>query len=123
MSLNVVDTTTLRDLMLRDKDFLARLYTENSVSITKKQITNADSEQLCLLVQILHYICNGKIPLKNKSYYSVCKAKRHGFIFRSFRKVENTNKLLNASRENQCESLTKIASCYKDLFYFLFNEH
>ena len=123
MSLNVLDKSSLRDLMLRNKDFLARLYKENSVSITKKQISNAESQQLCLLIQILHYICNGTIPLKNTSYYNVCKAKKHGFIFRSFRTVKNTTKLLNTSRENQCELLMKIASCYKDLFDVLFNEH
>ena len=123
MSLKVVDKSSLRDLMLRYKDFLARLYTAESASIARKLIVNAESKQLCLLIQILHYISNGSIPMKSKNYNSVCKAKKHGFIFRAFRTLENTNKLLNESRENQCKSLTKIALCYKDLFYVLFNEH
>ena len=55
MSLEVVDKTTLRDLMLRNKDFLARLYIAESVPIARKLIVNAESEQLCLLIQVLHY--------------------------------------------------------------------
>ena len=123
MSLEVVDKTTLRDLMLRNKDFLARLYKAESVQIARKLIVNAESEQLCLLMHVLHYISNGSIPMKIKNYNNVCKAKKHGFIFKSFRSVENTKKLLNESRENQCKSLTKIGLCYRDLFHVLFFEH
>ena len=64
MSLEVVDKITLRDLMLRNKDFLARLYLAESVSIARKLIVNAESEQLCLLIHVLHYISNGSIPIK-----------------------------------------------------------
>ena len=104
-------------------DSLARLYLAESPSIARKLIVNSEPEHLCLLIQILHYISNGSIPLKSKNFYNVCKAKKHGFIFKSFRSVENANKLLNESRENQCKPLTRIASCYKDLFHVLFHEH
>ena len=59
--MKVVDKNELRDLMLRDKDFLARLFTSDILSITKKLIVNAESSQLCLLIQILHYLASGSI--------------------------------------------------------------
>ena len=123
MSLEVLDKSVLRDLMLRDKNFLARLFTSNSPSFTRKQILSAETEQLRLLIQILHYLTSGSIPLRTKDYKSVCKNKKHGFIFKSFRSLENANKLLNESRETQCKALTKISVCYPKLFYVLFNEH
>ena len=123
MNLEIIEKSALRDLMLRDKDFLARLFTSDSPSITKKQIVNSEPGQLCLLIQILHKITNGSIPIRNKDYKNVCQTKKHGFIFKSFRKPENAKKLLNEPREIQCKILTKIAACYPSLFYVLFNEH
>ena len=122
MSLEVLDKNALRDLMLRNKNFLAKLFTSNSPSFTRKQIVNAESEQLRLLIQILHYLTSGSIPLRTKDYKSFCK-KKHGFIFKLFGSIENANKLLNESRETQCKALTKISVCYPKLFYVLFNEH
>ena len=121
--MKVVDKNELRDLMLRDKDFLARLFTSDILSITKKLIVNAESSQLCLLIQILHYLASGSIPKRKTDYAKVCRKQKNGFIFKSFRSLENANKLLNEPRENQCKALTKIAVCYPNLFYLLFNEH
>ena len=66
MDEKVVDKTSLRDLMLRNKDFLAKIYSASSASIIRKLIVNAESQQLCLLIQILHYISKGLIPMKKK---------------------------------------------------------
>ena len=62
-------------------------------------------------------VTSGLIPLRTEGYKSVCKNKKHGFIFKSFRSLENANKLLNESRETQCKALTKISVCYPKLFY------
>ena len=122
MSLEVMNKSELRDLMLRDKSFLARLYTSDNPLFTRKQIINAESNQLQLLIQILHYFSNGSIPLRAKDYKSICKSKKHGFIFKSFRSLENANKLLNESREIQTKALTKVSVCYPYLFFSLFNQ-
>ena len=71
MSLKVMNKSELRDLMLRDKSFLARLYTSDNPLFTRKQIINAESNQLQLLIQILHYFSNGSIPLRAKDYKSI----------------------------------------------------
>ena len=84
---------------------------------------NAESRQLHLLIQILHYLASGSIPMRKTDYNKVCHKQKNGFIFKSFRSLENANKLLNEPRENQCKALTKIAVCYPNLFYLLFNEH
>ena len=122
MNIEILDKDDLRDLMLREKDFLAKLFQSNSVLFTKKQIVNSESRHLTLLIQILHYIANGSIPLRKKDYASVCKSKKHGFIFKSFRTIENAKKLLNESRENQTKALTKISMCYPNLFFAFFHE-
>ena len=54
--MKVVDKNEIRDLMLRDKDFLARLFTSNSPSFSRKQNVSAETEELRLLIQILHYL-------------------------------------------------------------------
>ena len=123
MDEKVVDKTSLRDLMLRNKDFFAKIYSASSASIIRKLIVNAESSQLCLLIQILHYLANGSIPMRKTDYAKVCRKQKNGFIFKSFRSLENANKLLNEPRESQCKALTKIAVCYPNLFYLLFNEH
>ena len=84
MSLEVMTKSELRDLMLRDKDFLARLFTSDILSITKKLIVNAESSQLCLLIQILHYLASGSIPTRKTDYAKVCHKQKNGFIFKSF---------------------------------------
>ena len=56
MSQKVLQKTTLREMMLRNKDFLARLYLAENVSIVRKLIVNGESEQLQVITQILHYI-------------------------------------------------------------------
>ena len=68
MNIEILDKDDLRDLMLREKDFLAKLFQSNSVLFTKKQIVNSESRHLTLLIQILHNIANGSIPLRKKDY-------------------------------------------------------
>ena len=122
MNLTVSDKSQLKDLMLRNKNFLAKLYTSQSPSISKKIIVNGETSELNVLIQVLHYICAGKLPVKKQDFDCIVQKRKHGVLYRSFRTLEATNKLLNASREVQCQVLTKINGCYKFLFYFLFNE-
>ena len=97
MNIEILDKDDLRDLMLREKDFLAELFQSNSVLFTKKQIVNSETRHLTVLIQILHYIANGSIPLRKKDYASVCKSKKHGFIFKSFRTIENAKRFQQSS--------------------------
>ena len=77
MNIEILDKDDLRDLMLREKDFLAKLFQSNSVLFTKKQIVNSEFRHLTLLINVLHYIANGSIPLRIKDNTSVCKSKKH----------------------------------------------
>ena len=44
MNIEILDKDYLQDLMLREKDFLAKLFQSNSVLFTKKQIVNSESK-------------------------------------------------------------------------------
>ena len=122
MNSSIVDRNTLKELMIRNKQFLARLYTSKTPSIAKKIIVNAETPELQVLIQILHYISCGKLPVKKCDYDNIVQKRKHGFLHRSFKTVEATNRLLESAREVQCQALIKVASCYQFLFHYLFNE-
>ena len=75
MNIEILDKDDLRDLMLREKDFLAKLFQSNSVLFTKKQIVNSESRHLTLLINVLHYIANGSNPLRKKTMQVFAKVK------------------------------------------------
>ena len=120
MNLEVASQSDLRELMLRDKTFLAQLYLSKNPAITRNLITNAKDTQLTLLIQILHYIAKGEIGVKTKLFHQEV-VKTAPYLERTFT-LEEANKLLNENRETQCKSLKKVAVGFPSLFYFLFNE-
>jgi len=118
----IEDTDILRDLMLRNKTYLARLYQSKNPAIAKKLLVNSSDKELNLLLQIVHYISEGKIHVTKKCFHQGQIKKRSHFIEKSFGTKEKVNDLLNSSREVQCKHLTRLANCFPDLLYLLFNE-
>ena len=53
------ERSKLRDYMIREKNFLSKLYVSKTASIAKKAIVNANDQQITLLIQVLHYIARG----------------------------------------------------------------
>ena len=84
MNLTVSDKSQLKDLMLRNKNFLAKLYTSQSPSISKKIIVNGETSELNVFNQVLHYICAGKLPVKKRNFDCIVKKRKQGVLYRSF---------------------------------------
>ena len=122
MNCLIEDTDILRDLMLHNKTYLARLYQSENPVITKRLLVNSLDKELNLLLEIIHYISVGKIKLSKKLYHQGQLRKRGNFIAKNFGTKEKINDLLNSSREIQCKPLTRLAICFPDLLYLLFNE-
>ena len=111
----------LRNLMLFNKPFLSELYTSNALKCDKL-LSNANDDQLILIVQIIHYIANGLISLPRNCYETLKKSQKLKFINKTFCSKGKTVKLLKSSREEKLAKLFLLNASFNDLFYPLFNE-
>lgn len=111
----------LKKLMVIDKPFLAELYLRNSMIIRKK-LQSALNKQLRLVIHILHKIFNGEISMSRDSCDELQRQKKFKKLHKLFSSNASYQKILKNNRFEQIQLLCQFSSCYKYLFFYIFNE-
>lgn len=111
----------LKLLLVRDKVFLKSLYEGPNFLKNKEILSASEDNELNTLIKYLHFVANGKIPITKLNFEKVQKLKRLRFIQLKVESKNKTIKLLNSSRKEKLNFLTKLSVIYPYLLYGLFN--
>lgn len=109
----------LRQKMIFHKQFLLELYDSNALE-SKKVLTSATDAQLKLLINILHFVSIGDIPLSRTSFNSISRARKTTFLSKKFDSKAKAKRLVKSSRKEQLGILFKLASTYGNILESLF---
>ena len=81
---------SVKQCLVRDKEFLRELYQNNSSYKTKTILNSASDLKLDTLIKFLHFLSNGEIPIKKANFDALKTHKRLQFI----KKVNFIDKIL-----------------------------
>ena len=71
---------TVKQCLIRDKEFLRELYQSQSVYKTKTILNSASDVKLETVIKFLHFLANGEIPIKKENFDALKSNKRLNFI-------------------------------------------
>lgn len=65
----------LKSLMIRDRGFLYSLYEAPNILKNKRILLNASDTQINTLLRYLHFVANGRIPIKKTNFEKIPQSK------------------------------------------------
>ena len=71
---------TVKQCLIRDKEFLRELYHSNSTYKTKTILNSTSDLKLETLIKFLHFLANGEIPIKKENFEALKSNKRLNYI-------------------------------------------
>lgn len=113
----------VRNLFIRDKEFLRNLFETNGNCSKAKQILNFSSDlELNTLIKFLHFLSKGEIKIKKKNFDAIIQSNKLGLIKKSVESKAAVKKLLGTDRQSKIVFLRKLSALYYNLLFCLFNE-
>ena len=107
---------------IRDsKPFLLKLYHAKSKYQKKKLLQAASSQELQVIIKILHYIANKEISIRHSKIEHLKKSKRLPYLKATFENEKKSQKLLDGKKKNQIAALMNVGH-FSHLLYSLFFE-
>ena len=76
----MMNPETVKQCLIRDKEFLRELYQSQSVYKTKTILNSASDVKLETVIKFLHFLANGEIPIKKENFDALKSNKRLNFI-------------------------------------------
>lgn len=110
---------SISDLMLKNRVFLYCLYSE-SKHRTKQRLNVATSQQVKVLLHVIHHVSEGQIPLP-KNHFNKLKRTRKLHLVNKCQGTEDFKKLLSTEKEHQVAYLKGLWSLYPSLLHALFH--
>ena len=104
----------LRSKLLQHQEFFKKLYTSPKLK-TRHYLNLASTKQLKLLINVLHHIFSGDIPLKREFFLKIKNAKKWSYCVHEFEREKDVKDLLNKDRADILAVLYKIQSVLKFL--------
>ena len=117
-----MDKDTVRNQLVRDKEFLRQLYESTDQIKAKQIVTFASDPQLNTLIKFLHFLATGEITIKKENFEEISKARKIQLLKRFVEKKPKVPEMLKAERRFKINFLQKLSSIYPFLLYCLFNE-
>jgi hypothetical protein len=75
-----MDQETMKQLLVRDKNFLRELYESSNSASAKKLINFASDLKLNTVIKFLHFLSTGEIPIKKQNFDALIEHKRLIFV-------------------------------------------
>lgn len=117
-----MDHEKFKSLLVRDKDWLERLYSIQSLPMRKNVLNSASDKKLDTLIKFLHLLSSGNIKMFKKNFESLQKAQIQ-FLRKNFEKKTSAHHLLSLEREEKLKILNRLCRVLPFLLYTLFNEN
>ena len=108
-----------RRQLKKHKKFLKSFYLNTGVY---KHLKKSTLPELNIIIQILHYIVKGKIPLKKSLFQSEARQQKLNDLHENFASEAQVQQLLQTSKKKKIETLSKHVTLFSRLLYKLFNE-
>jgi hypothetical protein len=70
---------TVKQCLVRDKEFLRELYQSNNSQQTKRILNFASDLKLNTVIKFLHFLANGEIKIKKENFDALVSFKRFSF--------------------------------------------
>jgi hypothetical protein len=107
--------------MIDKKTFLKEMCGLDTLKV-RDLLNFATSKQLIPLIQIIHHVVSGKIPITKSNFQEIVRKKKLPYIRRHFESLENVKKLIENDRRTQLSILYKIQSVLPTLLSPLFKK-
>ena len=117
-----MDKDTVKNQLVRDKEFLRQLYDTTEDSKAKQILTFASDQQLNTLIKFLHFLSNGEITIKKENFEQISKARKIQVLKRFVEKKSGVQQMLKAERRIKINFLKKLSIVYPFLLHCIFNE-
>lgn len=111
------DLLTLRQSLLKERDFLHKLYSSPDGKGNKRTIATASNSQLDTLLRVLSCLVKGDIPFKSSLLKIVAKKRKLKYLCETFEHIEN---LLKSEKEKKVSALKPLGRVFEYLLYALF---
>jgi hypothetical protein len=115
-----MDKTKLREEMLVNYAFLKNLHDNNELQ-NRTTLASADHGALKILLEILHCITNGLIPLKRNRFVLLKKSNKLPLIRRTLQGTSDFESFLELPREKWITFLFQLLKLYPYLLHRLFH--
>ena len=117
-----MDKDSLKNQLVRDKEFLRQLYETTEEQKPKQILTFASDQQLNTLIKFLHFLSNGEITMKKENFEQISKARKIHVLKKFVEKKSAVNEMLKAERRTKINFLKKLSGIYPFLLHSLFVE-
>ncbi len=117
-----MDQVSVKNQLIRDKEFLRQLYEAQEVPKSKHILTFASDSQINTLIKFLHFLSNGEITIKKENFDEISKARKIQVLKSCVEKKAAVQRLLKSERKIKINFLNKLAPVYPFLLHCLFNE-
>ena len=107
--------------MLKEKTFIASLYSSNSL-LCRTILLNATKSQLKVTIQILHLIASNVIEISPEAEKALEKQRKAKYIKQNFTHKNKVFELFKSDKAKQVAVLSKINSLYPFLFKRIFDQ-
>ena len=111
----------LRTAINKNKTFLKSVYSDPKRKAAAR-LSLATIGQTKVLLRVLHYLCNGHIPMKKANFEKVKSARKISTLHK-IRSREDLVKFMKLPKSEQISFLNKFLSLYPLLLHPLFNEY
>lgn len=102
--------TTLENLLKQERNFLEEIHSTHRFKRLRHLLTFATTDQLHVLVGIIHRVVSGQFALHHTHFRKLLLAKRLPFLRANFEHNEDYKKLLHTSREKLMRKLFFVQS-------------
>ena len=117
-----MDKDTVKNQLVRDKEFLRQLYESKDQNNAKQILTFASDPQLNTLIKFLHFLSNGEITIKKENFDEISKARKIQVLKRFVEKKTGVQEMLRTERRMKINFLKKLTTIFPFLLHCLFNE-
>jgi hypothetical protein len=117
-----MDNAITWKLMLKEKTFIASLYSASNL-LAKKILLNANDWQLRVTIQILHLIASNIIEISPEAAKAIEKSKKAKYIKSTFLHKIKVKKLFKLDKASKVALLSKLTSLYPFLLHRIFNQN
>ena len=117
-----MDKVTVKNQLVRDKEFLRQLSEAPEVTKANNLLTFASDGQLNTLIKFLHFLSTGEITIKKENFDEISRARKIQVLKKFVEKKSAVQQMLRCDRKIKISFLKKLSTVYPFLLFCLFHE-
>ena len=111
---------SLKNFLIRDKEFLKELYQCDSATRAKHILQFCSDSKLKTLLLYLHFVANGEIQIKKQNFERL-ESRHIRLVKKKLESKAALRRLLQSERKEKLNDLNKLAGVFGFLLHSVFN--